>query len=89
MVVRNDLVRRLLDRLGMAGAILIASALIFGAIGGGVVVHRLQATPSASSSQQENDGGVDEQTQGPSKNKHANHGHHSSPESEDTQDKDA
>ena len=58
--------RSLFHRLGLVGAILIASALIFGAIAGGVIVHRLQTTPTASSEQQQGDQ-VDEQKAGPSK----------------------
>lgn len=88
MVVRNDLVRRLFDRLGVVGAILLASALIFGAIAGAVVVHRLQAVPTASSQQEHNDK-VSEQGDAPSKNKHANHGHHPLPERDESHDKDA
>ncbi|HVS47485.1 MAG TPA: hypothetical protein VHJ99_01115 [Candidatus Dormibacteraeota bacterium] len=49
------MVSSVLHRLGMVGAILIATALIFGAIAGGVIVHRLQAAPTASSEQQQGD----------------------------------
>jgi hypothetical protein len=72
----------------MVGAILIASGLIFGAIAGGVVVHRLQAVPTASS-QQEHSDKVSQQGEGPPKNKHSNQGQHQSQEQDDSQDKDA
>ncbi len=72
----------------MVGAILLASALIFGAIAGGVIVHRLQAEPAASSQQEHNDN-VNQQDGAPSQNKNANHGRHPSSEPADLQDKDA
>jgi hypothetical protein len=72
----------------MVGAILLGSALIFGAIAGGVIVHRLQAVPTASS-QQEHSDKVSEQGDAPSKNKHTNPGQHPSAEPDDSQDKDA
>ena len=90
MVVRNDVVRGLLHRLGLVGAILIASALIFGAIAGGVVVHRLQATPTASSEHQQGEQGAQESPAPAKKNKHANqNNNHDSAEQGDHQDKDA
>lgn len=72
----------------MVGAILIASALIFGAIAGGVVVHRLQATPTASSEQQ-GDQGAEKSPAPAKKNNHANQNHQDSAEQGDHQDKDA
>jgi hypothetical protein len=78
----------------MVGAILLASALIFGAIAGGVVVHRLHSAPAASSTQQRGDN-ADEQGDGQSKHqaskppKQPKHAAHSSPESDDNQDKEA
>lgn len=50
MVVR-DVVANLFQRLGMVGAIVIASALIFGALAGGVIVHRLDTTSRSSTEQ--------------------------------------
>ena len=92
MVVRNDVVKGVFDRLGMVGAILVASALIFGAIAGGVAVHRLQASPAASSIQQQRSN-ADEQGDGQSKTKPTRRAHPASPEpaepNDDTQDKDA
>lgn len=76
------MVRSLFGRLGMVGAILLASALIFGVLAGGVLVQRLHARPAASS-QQTN------QSQGNGKNKDANHGQRESSEQADLQDKDA
>ena len=71
----------------MVGAILLASALIFGAIAGGVVVHRLQAAPTASSTRQRGDK-ADEQGDGQAKHKPPKHAHPSR-QSGDSQDKDA
>jgi hypothetical protein len=72
----------------MVGAILLASALIFGAIAGGVVVHRLQSQPASSSTQQGSDN-ADEQGNGQSKHKPPKHAAHPSPEPDDSQDKEA
>ena len=88
MVVRNDVVRGVFGRLGMVGAILLASALIFGAIAGGVVVHRLQPAPAASSTQHRGDN-VDEQGDGQSKQGAPKPASHPSPEPDDNQDKEA
>lgn len=88
LVVRNDLVRGVFGRLGMVGAILGASALIFAAIAGGVIVHRLQTPPAASSTQQRGDD-VDEQGGGESKRKPPKHAAEPSPETGDRQDKEA
>ena len=81
MVVR-DVVANLLHRLGMVGAIVIASALIFGAVAGGVLVHRLDTTPSASSEQAQGE------ESGEKTSEPANNGRQDSSESEDSQDKD-
>jgi hypothetical protein len=94
LVVGNDVVKGVLRRLGMVGATLIASALIFGAIAGVVVIHRLQSTSVASSTQEQGDkageqgdkGNAQGQSHSKSKGKHAAL---SSPEPEDSQDKDA
>ena len=90
MVVR-DVVANLFHRLGMVGAIVIASALIFGAVAGGVIVHRVDTTSSASSEQaHESDqqaGEAAKKSHRP-KTKPANNGHQDSSESEDSQDKD-
>jgi hypothetical protein len=86
--VRNDVVRGVFGRLGMVGAILGASALIFGAIAGGVIEHRLQPAPAASSTQQRGDN-VDEQGGGESEQKPPKHAAHPSPEAGDTKDKEA
>jgi hypothetical protein len=73
----------------MVGAILLASALIFGAIAGGVVVHRLQPAPAASSNQERGDN-ADEHGDGqPAQKapKPPKHAVHPSPEPGDSQDK--
>jgi hypothetical protein len=72
----------------MVGATLLASALIFGAIAGGVVVHRLVPAPAASSTQQRGDN-ADQQGDGQSKQTPPKQAVHPSPEPDDTQDKDA
>ena len=88
MVVRNDVVKGVFVRLGMVGAILLASALIFGAIAGGVVVHRLESAPAASGTQQRGDNPVD-QGEGQSQQTPPKQAAHPSPEAGDNQDKDA
>jgi uncharacterized membrane protein len=92
LVVR-DVVANLLHRLGMVGAIVIASALIFGAVAGGVIVHRLDTTPSASSEQAQGDESGEKTSDAAkktpaSKSKPANNDQQDSSESEDSQDKD-
>ena len=81
----------------MVGAIWIASALIFGAIAGGVVVHRLQAASTAGSEQQ-GDQGADHSPAPTKNNKHAKHAKHANQDNQsnddsaepgDDQDKDA
>jgi uncharacterized membrane protein len=92
-LVFRDVVTNLFHRIGMVGAIVIASALIFGALAGGVIVHRMDTTPSASSEQAQGDqsgqeaGGAAEKSQG-SKNNGANNGQQDSSNSENSQDKD-
>ena len=72
MVVR-DVVANAFRRLGMVGAIVRASALIFGAIAGGVIVHRLDANPSASSEQaQDSESANETQKTGDKSQGHAN-----------------
>jgi hypothetical protein len=69
----------------MAGAILLVSALIFGALAGGIVVQRLNLNPAASSEQDRSDetGGSDTKTKQP------NEGNQDTQEPDDSQDKDA
>ena len=90
MVVR-DVVRNVFSRLGMVGAILLVSALIFGALAGGVVVQRLNSNPTASSEQESGDetGDNDKSKTKKTKAKHQNHGHHDTKESDESEDKDA
>ena len=80
------MVKGVFVRLGMVGAILLSSALIFGAIAGGVVVHRLESAPAASGTQQRGDGAV-EQGDGQSKQTPPTHAAQPSPEPDDSQDK--
>jgi len=78
----------------MVGVSLLASAVIFGAIAGGVVVHRLESMPAASNTQEHSDNS-DESGDGQSKHEpashpaHPAHPAHPSPEPDDTQDKEA
>lgn len=93
LVVRNDVVKGVFGRLGMVGAILIASALIYGAIAGGVIIHRLESPRVASSAQEQGNNGDeqgdngDAQGQGQSKHKAPKHAQRS-PEPDEAQDKD-
>jgi len=78
----------------MVGVILLVSALIFGALAGGVIIHRLDTTPTASneSAQSENNAeNVDKQSRPfkPPKSNHSNQGRPASSEPDDSQDKDA
>jgi uncharacterized membrane protein len=61
------LVRSVLSRLGIVGVTLRASALIFGALAGAIVVHRLATTQAASQQPQTNAAGdqIDNQTTPP------------------------
>ena len=69
----------------MAGAILLVSALIFGALAGGIVVQRLNSSPAASSEQDRSDqtGNADTKTKQP------NDGNQDTQEPDESQDKDA
>ena len=77
----------------MVGAIVLASAVIFAGIAGGVVVHRLDSAPAASSVHEQGNNS-DEQGDGPS---HKTPGKpakpakpaHPSPEPDESQDKGA
>ena len=74
----GDVVSNAIQRLGMTGLILVVSLVIFAFLAGGVVIHRLEATPTASSEQQtEND-------QGESKTKKSNPGQGHSKSSNDS-----
>jgi hypothetical protein len=72
----------------MVGAILLVSALIFGALAGGVVVQRLNSTSVASSEQDRGDEKGDK-GEAKTKTKPANNGHHDTKETDESQDKDA
>ena len=76
----------LFRRLGMTGLFIVVAALIFGVLAGGIIVHRLEASPAASSEQQQ---GETSDRQGEAKKK--SHGHPSKPhpaESPDPQEND-
>jgi uncharacterized membrane protein len=72
----------------MVGAMLLASALLFGALAGAVVVHRLDTTPTASSEKDQGDQAGDS-GHAKTKVKHANNGHHAKPKTIESEDKDA
>jgi hypothetical protein len=72
----------------MVGAILLVSALIFGALAGGVVIQRLNATPAASSEHQATDETGDN-GQSNTDGKDSNNGQQDEHEGDDSQDKDA
>ncbi|HXJ48770.1 MAG TPA: hypothetical protein VNF91_06355 [Candidatus Acidoferrum sp.] len=88
------MVKGVFGRLGMVGAILVASALIYGAVAGAVIIHRLDSPPAASSTQEQGSSPdkqgekVDAQGRGQSKSKPPKHAH-PSPEPDESQDKDA
>jgi hypothetical protein len=71
----------------MVGAIVLASAVIFAGIAGGVVVHRLDSVPAASSVHEQGNNS-DEEGDGPSHKTPAKPAH-PSPEPDDSQDKGA
>src|SRR5207302_9757849 len=58
----------------MAGLILVGSLVIFAFLAGGVVIHRLDATPTAGGQQEEQQAEQGETDQGESKPKKANNG---------------
>jgi len=68
----GDVVRGMISRVCMAGSILIVSLVIFAFLAGGVVVHRLNKAPVASSQEQQEQ---NDQGQAKPKAKHPNHGH--------------
>jgi hypothetical protein len=82
-------VKGFFERVGMVGAIVLASAVIFAGIAGAVVVHRLDTAPAASSTQEQGSPS-DEQGDGPShKTTKPAKRPHPSPEPADSQDKGA
>ena len=70
----GDVVASLINRVGMAGLILVASLVIFAFLAGGVVIHRLNTTPAAAGQQEEKQAEQGETDQGESKPKKANNG---------------
>jgi hypothetical protein len=73
----------------MVGVSLLASAVVFGAIAGGVVVHRLESTPTLPQTLQEHSNNSDDSGDGQAKHKPVVHPAHPSPEPDDAQDKEA
>lgn len=60
--------RRLFSQLGMSGLIIVLAALVFGILAGGILTHRLEASPSASQEEQQSEAS-DQKDNG------KNHGH--------------
>jgi hypothetical protein len=72
----------------MGGAILLVSALIFGALAGGVVIQRLHANPAASSEQQQT-GETGGNGQPKAQTNESNNGQDDAQNENESQDKDA
>jgi len=70
----GDVVASLINRVGMAGLILVGSLVIFAFLAGGVVIHRLNTTPAAAGQQAEQQPEQGETDQGESNPKKANNG---------------
>jgi len=70
----GDVVASLINRVGMAGLILVASLVIFAFLAGGVVIHRLNTTPAAAGQQEEQQAEQGETDQDESNPKKANNG---------------
>ena len=68
------MVASLINRVGLAGLILVGSLVIFAFLAGGVVIHRLNTTPAAAGQQEEQQAEQREIDQGESKPKKANNG---------------
>ena len=51
----GSFLRRVIAQLGMTGLIIAAAALIFGALAGGVVVHRLETAPTSNQEAQQSE----------------------------------
>jgi hypothetical protein len=71
----------------MGGAILLVSALIFGALAGGVVIQRLNVNPAASSEQQTGETGGNGQPK--AQTNESNNGQDDAQNENESQDKDA
>lgn len=86
----RDVVRNVVNRLGMVGVILLASALLFGALAGAIVVYRVETMPTASNeSTQAGSAGEKSGKPKPTPSQHANQGPSNAGEADDSQDKDA
>jgi hypothetical protein len=51
----GSFLRRLIAQLGMTGLVIVFAALVFGVIAGGVIVHRLEASPAVGQEAQKGD----------------------------------
>jgi len=80
----GDVVRNAISRIGMAGLILIVSMVIFAFLAGGVVVHRLQTSQTASVDQSDKQDDQGAKNHGQSKPKHSNNGHGKANKSNDS-----
>ena len=80
----GDVVRNAISRIGMAGLILIVSMVIFAFLAGGVVVHRLGTSPTATVEQPDKQDDQGAKNHGQSKPKHTNNGHGNANKSNDS-----
>ena len=80
----GDVVRNAISRIGMAAVILIVSMVIFAFLAGGVVVHRLQTSQTASVEQSDKQDDQGARNHGQSKPKHPNNGHGNANKSNDS-----
>jgi len=67
--------RRLFAQLGMTGLIIVLAALAFGILAGGIVAHRLEASPTASQEEQQSETSDQKDTKDNGKPKGHGYGH--------------
>ena len=80
----GDVVRNAISRIGIAGLILIVSMVIFALLAGGVVVHRLGTSPTATVEQPDTQDDQGAKNHGQSKPKQTNNGHGNANKSNDS-----
>ncbi len=80
----GDVVRNAISRIGVAGLILIVSMVIFAFLAGGVVVHRLGTSQTATVEQPDKQDDQGAKNHGQSKPKHTNNGHGNANKSNDS-----
>ena len=75
--------RNFFSRLGLVGASIVVAALVFGVLAGGVIVHRLEASPASSQQHDQQGESSDQQDETQSK---PSHGHSKTPHSPEPSD---